>query len=75
MRRAALELVIASLKVYVGAVCQLLARAGNYFLKVALGFIEFVLLHGPEAGFIVLHSLCKTRILGDSFLRGLLCHS
>src|SRR5207248_2611105 len=53
----------AGIHMYVGAVSQLFAGTGNYLLQMALSLVEFVLLHSPQTGLIVLHSLCKTGVL------------
>ena len=54
---------------HVGAVSQLFAGTGNYLLQMALSLVEFVLLHSPQTGLIVLHSLCKTGVLVHGLLR------
>src|ERR1700690_386135 len=58
-----------------GAIGQLLAGAGKNLLKVGLRLVELVFLHGAQTCLVILHSLCKTRVVTDRFLGcGLLCH-
>src|SRR5580700_6440319 len=75
LRDRALCLLIARVQVNRGAVCQFLAAPADHFLEVGLRLVEFVFLHRAQTGLVILHSLCKTRVVADRFLRcGLLCH-
>src|ERR1700722_20700207 len=66
----ALGLLVACIQVNGSSVCKLLAGARENLLQVGFRLVEFVLLHGAQTRYIVLHSLCKTRIVAYRFLRG-----
>src|SRR5947209_14182704 len=64
------QLLIAIVEIQARTVCQFLGAAGNNLLHERPGFFEFVLLHELESSLIVLHSLCKSRILRGLGFRG-----
>ena len=57
------KLLITGIEMHLRTVCQFLWSSGNNLLQERLGFLEFVFLHGLESGLIILHSLCKNRVL------------
>ena len=52
--RAALKLLTARVQVDPRAVGEFAVGAGDHFLQQRLGFVVFMLLHGTQAGFVIL---------------------
>src|SRR5579872_311086 len=68
--RGALQVLVAGVQMYVGAVGQLLARSGNDLLEIRLGLVELVFLHGAQPGLVTLQGLGVARIFRHGLLRG-----
>src|SRR6476646_2469283 len=62
---SASKLLVTKIQVDTSAIHELAIACGENFLQQALGFFEFVLLHSLDSSFIILHSLCKTRIFPE----------
>src|SRR5690349_20856980 len=61
-----LSVLVTGVEMSSGAVCQFRTGAGYNLLKMALGFVELVFLHGAQSRLVILHSLCKTGIVARS---------
>jgi len=61
--RGAFHVLAADAEMDVGPIRQFLARSANDVLKMRIRIVELVLLHGAQARFVVLHTLCKRWIL------------
>src|SRR5579863_2119012 len=73
--RRPLQLMVAGVEVHRGAVRQFFAGTSEHFLKMRLRFVELVLLHGAQTGFIALQRLRIAGIFWNRFLcRRLLSH-
>src|SRR5438445_7187662 len=59
------KLLIAQIQMDAGAIHEFAVPGGKDLLQEGLGFLEFVLLHRLDSTFIVLHSLCKTRVFSE----------
>ena len=68
--RGSFQVLIAGVEVHGDAIRQFLAGTGHSLLQVAFGLVKLALLHGAQPSLVVLHSLCKTRILVHWFLGG-----
>src|SRR5580704_14574039 len=69
---SALQVLVAGIHVDCGAVREFLAGTSYYLLQRCASFVELVLLQGTKAGLVVLHSLCKTRVISDGLLLSVL---
>src|ERR1044071_6470934 len=62
------KLLIAQIQMNTGAIHELAVPSGKDLLQEGLGFLEFMLLPRLDSTFIVLHSLCKSRVFSESRL-------
>src|SRR5579864_8319284 len=59
---SACKLLVAKIQMDPGAVHKFAVAGSENFLQQGFGFFEFMFLHGLDSSFVILHSLCKTRI-------------
>ncbi len=63
-------MLVTDVQVHRGAIGQFFHGSGNNLLKMRLGLVEFMFLHGAEAGLVALQSLRIARVFRYRFLRG-----
>ena len=68
--RGPFQMLVADVEMNVGAVGQFFAGAANHFLKMRLGLVELVLLHGAQSRFVALQRLRVMRIFRHGLFRG-----
>src|SRR3569833_2894418 len=67
--RSFLRMLVACVEMGACPVRQFGTRPADHLLQIAFGFLKLVFLHGAQSSLVVLHSLCKTWIVGQRLLR------